>query len=76
MGWIQSVVTLTALLPFSIGEGLGYREVSLVAILGTFGISADLALAFSFIIFIRSVMLGLVGGVIEAVQTLQVKGQA
>jgi len=75
MGWIQSVVSLTALLPFSIGEGLGYREVSLVAILSSFGIGVDLALAFSFIIFIRSIMLGVVGGIIEAYQTIQVKRQ-
>ena len=75
MGWIQSIVSLTALLPFSIGEGLGYREVSLVAILSTFGIGTDLALAFSFIIFIRSIMLGLVGGVVEAIQTMQIKSQ-
>ena len=48
MGWIHSVVAMTALLPFSSAGGLGYREVSLIAMLGTFGIGADLALAFSF----------------------------
>jgi uncharacterized protein (TIRG00374 family) len=73
MGWIHSVVAMTALLPFSIAGGLGYREVSLIAMLGTFGISADLALAFSFLIFTRNVLLGLMGGVLEAVQTIRVR---
>lgn len=76
MGWIQSVVAVTSMLPLSIGEGFGYREISLVAILGTFGITPDVALAFSFIIFGRSILQGIVGGIIEAIQTLQVRGQA
>ena len=73
MGWIHSVVAMTALLPFSIAGGLGYREVSLIAMLGTFGISADLALAFSFLIFTRNVLLGLIGGALEAVHTIRVR---
>lgn len=72
MGWINSIVSLTTLLPFSI-SGLGYREVSLVAILSTFGISANLALAFSFLIFARNLLLGLTGGVIEAWKTIRLK---
>jgi hypothetical protein len=76
MGWIQSVVAVTSMLPLSIGEGFGYREISLVAILGTFGITPDVALAYSFIIFGRSILQGIVGGIIEAIQTLQVRGQA
>jgi uncharacterized protein (TIRG00374 family) len=75
MGWIQSVVALTSMLPFTIAGGLGYREVSLVAMLATFNIGAELALAFSFLIFGRTILLGLVGGLVEATQTLVVKNE-
>jgi len=75
MGWIQSVVALTSMLPFSIAGGLGYREVSLVAMLATFDIGAELALAFSFLIFGRTILLGLVGGLVEASQTMVVKSE-
>jgi uncharacterized protein (TIRG00374 family) len=75
MGWIQSVVALTSMLPFTIAGGLGYREVSLVAMLATFNIGAELALAFSFLIFGRTILLGLVGGLVEATQTLVIKSE-
>lgn len=71
MGWIQAIVLLTTQLPFAVAGGLGIREVTLVAILATFGISADLALALSFLLFIRGIFIGLVGGVIEAIQAVR-----
>jgi len=73
MGWIQSVVSLAAQLPFTVAEGLGVREVTLVAILSVFGVSAEQALALSFLIFIRSLIIALIGGLIEAIDTLRHK---
>jgi uncharacterized membrane protein YbhN (UPF0104 family) len=73
MGWIQAVILFATQLPFTVAGGLGVREVTLVAILATFGVSADLALALSFLTFIRGVLLGLLGGIVEAIDALQKK---
>ena len=73
MGWIQAVVLLATQLPFAVAGGLGIREVTLVALLGTFGVSADLSLALSFLIFVRSILIGLLGGLIEAIGALRNK---
>jgi uncharacterized membrane protein YbhN (UPF0104 family) len=71
LGWSLSVMTLTTQFTFSIMEGLGVREVTLVAVLSLFNISAEEALAFSFLIFCRGVIISLLGGLIEALNTLQ-----
>jgi hypothetical protein len=47
------------------------REVTLVAVLSFFNISAEQAVAFSFLIFSRGVIISLIGGAIEAVDTLR-----
>ena len=71
MGWINSVVLFTTQLPFTVAGGLGIREVTLVTLLPTLGVSSDLALALSFLIFIRSVLLALLGGLLEAVRAFR-----
>ena len=71
MGWIYSVIILVSQLPFAFAGGLGLREVSLVFLFATFGIGADLALAFSFLLFVRGVLISLVGGAWEALDALQ-----
>jgi len=73
MGWIQAVVSLASQLPFTVGEGLGIREVTLVAVLSLFGINAANALAFSFLMFIRSFLIALIGGILEAIQALRTR---
>jgi len=73
MGWIQAVVSLASQLPFTIGEGLGVREVTLVAVLSLFGINAAHALAFSFLIFIRNILIALMGGILEAIEALRAR---
>ena len=67
IGWIRSAILLASLLPISFAGGLGVREVSLVALLAAFGVSAELALAFSFLLFVRGILVSLVGGLLEAV---------
>lgn len=70
MGWLRTIVVLAAMLPFAFAGGLGIREASLVVVLSTFGINPGLALAFSLLIFARSVFLSLLGGFIEAFQAI------
>ena len=71
MGWLNSVVSLVTQLPVTVAGGFGVREVTVVAILTTYGVAADLALAFSLLIFARGVTLGLAGGLIEGLRLLR-----
>jgi uncharacterized membrane protein YbhN (UPF0104 family) len=72
LGWIRSLISLFSMLPFSIAGGLGVREVSLVALLSAFGISAAQALSFSLLFFARDVIIGLVGGLLEFLQASRI----
>ncbi len=74
--WIYAVVILASQLPIAIAGGLGVREASLVAMMATFGISGEHALAYSFLLFLRGVLISLVGGLLEFIQTLQDKPAA
>ncbi len=71
IGWMQAVILLATQLPFAFAGGLGIREVTLVALMSTYGISAELALAYSFLLFIRGIIIGAVGGLTEAVQAIR-----
>ncbi len=71
MGWIQAVVLFTTQLPFAVAGGLGIREVTLVALLATYGVGAELSLAFSFLLFVRGVIISLTGGITEGIQALR-----
>jgi uncharacterized protein (TIRG00374 family) len=64
IGWICSVISILQLIPFSVA-GIGVREVSLVILLGEYGISEAQALTFSLAIFSMMVIGGLAGGVLE-----------
>jgi uncharacterized membrane protein YbhN (UPF0104 family) len=70
MGWIYAVVILAAQLPFAFAGGLGIREVTLVAIMPTVGVSTDLALAFSFLLFVRGLIISVFGGILESIRIL------
>lgn len=70
LGWILAVVDLAAITPFSIAGGLGIREVSHVVLLSLYDIRAEVALAFSFLLFGRTVLLSWAGGVIEIFETI------
>jgi len=65
LGWMRSIFFLSALAPFTLAGGIGLREVSVVVVMSSFGISADKAAAFSFLLYARSVLLNLSGGFIE-----------
>ncbi len=68
MGWISSVVLLVTQLPFAGIGGLGVREVSLVTIMPLAGVQSREALAFSFLLFVKGVLISLMGGVVEFVR--------
>lgn len=65
LGWMRSVFFLTSLAPFTLFGGIGLREVSIVWVMTAIGVHADLAVAFSFLVYARSVLTSLTGGLIE-----------
>ena len=69
LGWMRSVVQLLDSLPLSIA-GLGVREASLLVLLEPYGIAGEKALAFAFLLLGRTLLLGLVGGVLEGIRVL------
>jgi len=73
IGWIEAILSLATQLPFAVAGGLGIREVTLVAILSTFNVSPELALAFSFLLLVRGLLLSLAGGAAEAFDIFGVK---
>ncbi|MBN1535531.1 MAG: flippase-like domain-containing protein [Anaerolineales bacterium] len=71
--WISSVVVLLTQLPIAVAGGFGVREASLVALMATFGIRGEQALAYSFLLFLRGVLISLSGGLLDLIQTLMDK---
>lgn len=64
LGWIRSVLAIVSILPFSFA-GFGIREGSLVFLLGQYGTSPQQAIAFSILIFVRTMLNAMAGGVLE-----------
>jgi hypothetical protein len=66
LGWIRSAMVVAAMLPISVA-GLGVREGAAVALLGTFGLPGEEALAFSLLVFaLTNLAVGATGGAVEA----------
>lgn len=63
--WIRATVIFIQMFPVSI-SGLGVREGTFVFLLRRYGVSAPDAMALSFIIFAVMVIMGLIGGILEA----------
>jgi uncharacterized protein (TIRG00374 family) len=76
MGWIYSVTILVSQLPFAFAGGLGVREVTLVAILALFGVGAETALAFSLLLFLRGVLIALIGGFQELLRNFSARSES
>lgn len=64
IAWIRSLIGILTMMPVSIA-GLGIREATFVVALGQFGVPAERALMLSLLVFARTVVYGLVGGLIE-----------
>ena len=73
IGWIYAIIYIASTMPFAIAGGIGIRELTLVAILSTFGVKPEVALAFSLLIFARMAFVSITGGVLEMLQTLRKK---
>jgi uncharacterized protein (TIRG00374 family) len=71
LGWMKAIFFLVSLAPFTLAGGMGLREVSVVLVLSAFGVSAELAAAFSILLYARSAVLGILGGAIELISILR-----
>jgi len=65
IGWIRSFTLIVTMFPISFA-GLGVREGILVFLLKPYGVPATDAVALSFLIFARALLLGGIGGLVEA----------
>lgn len=70
LGWMRSIFLLAAFAPFTLAGGIGLREVSVVVVMSAFGVDAEKAVAYSFLLYSRSALLNLSGGLIELISTL------
>lgn len=61
IGWIRTILLIICLIPISI-NGIGFREGSLIFMLGLYGISSASAVTFSFLIFMSHLFGAVVGG--------------
>ena len=69
-GWIRAVVILVTMLPVSVA-GLGVRDVSLIYLLGFYGVGVEEALALASLVFVVTVlMVALLGGLSELARAL------
>jgi len=64
LGWIRAILGFLLLLPISI-SGFGVREGAIIFLFGYFGIVPATALAFSLLVFSRTLLLGLIGAFVE-----------
>lgn len=65
IGWIRSAVVILTMIPISI-SGLGVREGALFFLLKPYGILGEQTLAFSFLVFVTTLLFtGLIGGLLE-----------
>ncbi len=65
VGWIRSFIFIITMLPISF-SGLGVREGTLIFLLQPYDVSATDAVALSFLFFARTLLVGGVGGLLEA----------
>jgi uncharacterized protein (TIRG00374 family) len=74
IGWIRSAISIAIILPLSFA-GLGIREGTLVFLLGQYGITPNVAMAFSFLFFFRNLLISLAGGLFEFKELIFSKNQ-
>lgn len=67
LGWVRSAIDLLLILPISIA-GVGVRDASLVALLSPLGVSSSMALAFSFSLLGVTLLIAIIGGLVEALR--------
>ncbi len=66
LGWIRALMLLSSfVLPVTLPGGFGLREASGIAILTGLGVNTEQAAAFSLLLYVRSVLIALLGGAME-----------
>jgi len=69
IAWIRSYIQIITLLPISI-SGIGIQEGTLIFFLGSFGISTASAVALSLLFYLRTLIGGAIGGLIQVADLL------
>jgi len=65
VGWVRSFIVIISVIPISI-SGFGIREGSLIYLLQPYSVSAPDAVALSLLFFSKSLIVGVIGGLLEA----------
>jgi uncharacterized membrane protein YbhN (UPF0104 family)/lauroyl/myristoyl acyltransferase len=65
LGWVRSLIQIATMLPVSVA-GIGVRDGGLIVLLEPYGVTSTAALAFSFLLLARILLLAMVGAVLEA----------
>jgi uncharacterized membrane protein YbhN (UPF0104 family) len=65
LGWMRAVTYLAAVTPFTLAGGVGLREVTIVAVMSSQGVSPEVSAAYSFLIYARGAVFSLACGIIE-----------
>ncbi len=65
LGWMRAVSFLASLAPVTLVGGVGLSDVSTVLLMTGLGISTELATAFAFLVYARSAILSLMGGIAQ-----------
>ena len=65
LGWMRAISFLASLAPVTLIGGVGLSDVSTVLLMTSVGVSTELATAFAFLIYARSAILSLMGGIAQ-----------
>lgn len=65
LGWVRSFILLIGMVPISF-FGIGVQEGALIVLLDAHGVTGAAAVAFSFLLVARTVLISLLGGLFEA----------
>lgn len=65
LGWMRAISFLASLTPVTLVGGVGLSDVSTVLLMTSVGVSAEQATAFAFLVYVRSAILSLMGGIAQ-----------
>jgi uncharacterized protein (TIRG00374 family) len=65
LGWMRAISFLASLAPVTLVGGVGLSDVSTVLLMTSVGVSTEQATAFAFLVYARSAILSLMGGVAQ-----------
>lgn len=65
LGWMRAISFVASLAPVTLVGGVGLSDVSTVLLMTSLGVSTELATAFAFLVYARSAILSLLGGIAQ-----------